>query len=118
MPMESRLRRSASLVLGLAGGGAITIQARVTGALKLELGDSALAAVVAFGSGLALMIVVNVATRAYRWGATRMVSGAVKGRYPAVCMFTGLLGAYAVFSQGASVDLIGVAVFSLVFNDG
>lgn len=47
-----------------------------------------------------------------------MVSGAVKGRYPAVCMFTGLLGAYAVFSQGASVDLIGVAVFSLVFNDG
>jgi hypothetical protein len=33
-------------------------------------------------------------------------------------MFTGLLGAYAVFSQGASVDLIGVAVFSLVFNDG
>jgi transporter family-2 protein len=33
-------------------------------------------------------------------------------------MFTGLLGAYAVFGQGASVDLIGVAIFSLVFLCG
>ncbi|HRO94843.1 DMT family transporter [Citricoccus sp.] len=110
--------RSASLILALAGGWAIAIQARVTGALKLELGDAALAAAVTFGSGLALMIGVNVATRANRQGVARMVSGGLKGRYPAVFMFSGLLGAYAVFGQGASVDLIGVAVFSLVFIGG
>jgi transporter family-2 protein len=110
--------KTSSLLLALAGGVAIAVQARVTGALKVQLGDAALAAAVTFCSGLVLMVFVNLATRTNRRGLVRMVSGAATGRFPAAFMLTGLLGAYAVFGQGATVDLIGVAIFSLVFIGG
>lgn len=110
--------QTASLLLALAGGLTIAVQARVTGALKVETGDSALAAAVTFGSGLVLMVGVCLATGRNRAAVVRMVTGARHGGFPPVFMFTGLLGAYAVFGQGATVDLIGVALFSLIFIGG
>lgn len=97
---------------------AIAIQARITGALKIQLDDSMLAAMVTFGSGLVLMLIVTMITPANRRALVRMLSGAITGRFPPVYLFTGLLGAFGVFSQGATVDLIGVALFSLVFIGG
>ncbi|MEW1979404.1 DMT family transporter [Citricoccus sp. NPDC079358] len=110
--------RTLSLLLALAGGVAIAVQARITGALRTELGDASLAATVTFGSGLVLMLLVNGLVRANRRGVVRLVRGAVTGRFPWVFAFSGLLGAFAVYGQAVTVDLVGVALFSLVFISG
>ncbi|VXB72353.1 DMT family transporter [Citricoccus sp. K5] len=110
--------RTLSLLLALAGGVAIAVQARITGALRTELGDASLAATVTFGSGLALMLLVNGLVRANRRGVVQLVRGAATGRFPWVFAFSGLLGAFAVYGQAVTVDLVGVALFSLVFISG
>ncbi|MFB9071740.1 DMT family transporter [Citricoccus parietis] len=110
--------RTLSLLLALAGGVAIAIQARITGALRAELGDASLAATVTFGSGLVLMLLVNGLVRANRRGVVELVRGAATGRFPWVFVFSGLLGAFAVYGQAVTVDLVGVALFSLVFISG
>lgn len=112
------MNRSLSLLLAVAGGVAIAVQARVTGALRAELGDATLAASVTFASGLALMLVVNGLVGANRRGVARLVRGAVAGRFPRVFVLSGLLGAFAVYGQAVTVDLVGVALFSLVFIGG
>lgn len=110
--------RTLSLLLALAGGVAIAVQARITGALRAELGDASLAATVTFGSGLVLMLLVNGLVRANRRGVVQLVRGAATGRFPWVFVFSGLLGAFAVYGQAVTVDLVGVALFSLVFISG
>ncbi|WP_313818204.1 DMT family transporter [Citricoccus sp.] len=110
--------RTLSLLLALAGGVAIAVQARITGALRAELGDASLAATVTFGSGLVLMLLVNGLVGANRRGVVRLVRGAATGRFPWVFVFSGLLGAFAVYGQAVTVDLVGVALFSLVFISG
>lgn len=112
------MSRALSLLLAVAGGVAIAVQARITGALRAELGDATLAASVTFGSGLVLMLLVNGLVPANRRGVVRMVRGAVRGRFPWIFVFSGLLGAFAVYGQAATVDLVGVALFSLVFIAG
>ncbi|GAA1679793.1 hypothetical protein GCM10010977_20020 [Citricoccus zhacaiensis] len=110
--------RTLSLLLALAGGVAIAVQARITGALRAELGDASLAATVTFGSGLVLMLLVNGLVRVNRRGVVQLVRGAATGRFPWVFVFSGLLGAFAVYGQAVTVDLVGVALFSLVFISG
>lgn len=110
--------RTASMMVALAGGIAISMQARITGSLKVALEESVLATAVAFCSGLVLMILVNLLTRRGRAAVGRMFTGAVTKRFPFVFIFTGLLGAYAVFGQSVTVDLLGVAVFSVTFVAG
>ncbi|MGW9549949.1 DMT family transporter [Citricoccus zhacaiensis] len=110
--------RTLSLLLALAGGVAIAVQARITGALRTELGDASLAATVTFGSGLVLMLLVNGLVGANRRGVVQLVRGAATGRFPWVFVFSGLLGAFAVYGQAVTVDLVGVALFSLVFISG
>lgn len=110
--------RGLSLLLAVAGGVAIAVQARITGALRIQLGDPVLAASVTFGSGLVLMLVVNGLVPANRRGVVRLVRGAVTGRFPWFFALSGLLGAFAVFGQAVTVDLVGVALFSLVFIGG
>ncbi|MGM7671347.1 DMT family transporter [Microbacterium sp. A93] len=112
------MNRTLSLLLALAGGVAIAVQARITGALRTELGDPTLAASVTFGSGLVLMLVVNGLIPANRRGVVRLVRGAMTGRFPWVFALSGLLGAFAVYGQAVTVDLVGVALFSLMFIGG
>lgn len=107
-----------SLLLAVAGGVAIAVQARITGALRAEVGDPLLAASVTFGSGLVLMLLVTAVTPVNRRAAAQFVRGAVTGRFPAVFAFSGLLGAFAVVGQAVTVDLVGVALFSLTFIAG
>ncbi|MEV4902768.1 DMT family transporter [Citricoccus sp. NPDC055426] len=112
------MSKALSLLLALAGGVAIAVQARITGALRTELGDPTLAASVTFGSGLVLMLVVNGLVPANRRGVVRLVRGAVTGRFPWFFALSGLLGAFAVYGQAVTVDLVGVALFSLMFIGG
>lgn len=112
------MNKTLSLLLALAGGVAIAVQARITGALRTELGDATLAASVTFGSGLVLMVLVNGLVPANRRGVARLVRGAVTGRFPWVFAFSGLLGAFAVYGQAVTVGLVGVALFSLTFIGG
>lgn len=115
---EGAVSRATSMLLALAGGVAISVQARITGSLKVQLQDSVLAAAVVFCSGLVLMILVNLTTRRGRSTVVRMFRGAATKKFPFVFLFTGLLGAYAVFGQSVTVDLLGVAVFSVTFVAG
>ena len=112
------MNKMVSILLACAGGAAIAVQARITGALRVQVGDGALAAAITFGTGLLLMLIVTLSTRANRKSLGELFTGVVQGRIPIFLLLSGLSGAYAVYGQGITVNLLGVAVFSLTFIAG
>lgn len=112
------MKRALSLLAAVAAGITMAVQARVTGALAVQTHSPLLAALVCFGAGLVFMAAVVAARRSTRQAAAR-VDGAVRGgglRW--WYLPTGLLGAYAVFGQAITVDVVGVVIYSLVFIMG
>src|SRR5690606_4783403 len=71
----STARRVWGAVLAVSAGMGMSVQARVNGQLSVELGDSALAAVVSFGGGLVLLLCWLAISRSMRAG-TRTALGA------------------------------------------
>lgn len=112
------MRKTLSLLFAVAGGIAISVQARITGALSIQLDDATLAAAVTFGSGLVLMILANALSRRNRAGVILLVQATMAGKFPWIFIFSGVLGAFAVYGQALTVEIVGVALFSLVFITG
>ncbi|TDN92178.1 transporter family-2 protein [Microbacterium sp. BK668] len=102
----------------LALGGAVlvgvltAVQARVNGSLGLALGDGFTAAVISFGSGLAILLVLCAVLPAGRAGLVRLVRG-VGRDIPYWMLIGGLAGALTVATQGLTVATIGVALFTV-----
>lgn len=103
----------------LALGGAVAIgvmtavQARINGQLGVRLGDGFVAAVISFGSGLAILIALSAVLPGGRAGFGRLVSGMRAHRVPWWMLAGGAAGALTVATQGLAVGLIGVSLFSV-----
>lgn len=108
----------ARLPAWLAIGGAVLVgvltatQARVNGSLGLALGDGFTAAVVSFGSGLVIIVVLCALLPSGRAGVRTLVRGAGRG-IPIWMLLGGLAGALTVATQGLTVATIGVALFTV-----
>ncbi|WP_457099298.1 DMT family transporter [Microbacterium sp. P5_E9] len=122
--MGSGTREIAHVPLWAALGGAgfigvlTAIQARINGQLGLRLGDGFVAAVISFGSGLALLVVLSAALPVGRSGVRNLVEG-VRGRtIPWWMLVGGAAGALTVATQGIVVGVIGVSLFTVGYVAG
>ena len=103
--------------IGLCGAGLIglltAVQARINGQLGARLGDGFAAAVISFGSGLVLLIVLSAVFRQGRRGFAALVAGTRERRIPVWMLCGGVAGALSVATQSLGVALIGVALFTV-----
>ncbi|MDL5350998.1 DMT family transporter [Microbacterium sp. zg-YB36] len=89
------------------------LQARVNGQLGVRLEDGLVAALVSFGSGLVILVVLSAALPAGRRGFARLASGVRERRIPFWMLCGGAAGALTVATQGLAVGIIGVSLFTV-----
>ncbi|NKX56774.1 DMT family transporter [Arthrobacter mobilis] len=112
-PVAAKLPLLLTLPLAVATGLAIPLQGRINGALGAELQDGLAAALVSFGSGLVMMVLLCLVLPQGRSGL-RALRPALRGDgLPRWYLFAGCLGAFMVFSQGLTVPLTGIALFTV-----
>ena len=104
-----------ALGLAFAVGALAAAQSRINGQLAIEVQDGLLAAVISFGSGLVLVLVIALALRGPRAALLRglpaqLRSGGLRWWH----LLGGLLGATFVAGQGLVVPLLGVALFTVL----
>ncbi|MFE1644377.1 DMT family transporter [Microbacterium sp. P01] len=108
----------------LAVAGAVLIgvltaaQARVNGQLGLRLGDGFVAAAISFGSGLVIVAVLSALLPEGRAGLQRLVAGVRARSIPSWMLAGGAAGAFTVATQGLTVGVIGVSLFTVGYVAG
>ncbi|WP_245233237.1 DMT family transporter [Microbacterium sp. dk485] len=119
MSEHARADRPRSIPLWLAVAAAVLVgvltalQARINGSLGEAIGDGYTAAVISFGSGLAVLLAVTAVLPSGRAGSLRLVRGIRSGAVPVWMLLGGLAGALTVATQGLTVATIGVALFTV-----
>ena len=105
----SRALRLAAVPLMLGAGALVAVQSQINGRLAQEIGSGmragVLAAVISFGSGLALLVLVTASTPRLRRQYAVFVDSVRDRRLVPVELIGGLLGATLVASQGLAVGL-------------
>jgi transporter family-2 protein len=106
----------------LVAGGAVAVQSQINGRLAGALGDGPRAgigaAVISFGTGLALLAVLTATSPAQRRQARALVTGLRSRGIRPIELIGGLMGAFLVSTQGLTVGTIGVALFSVALTAG
>ncbi|MFF2606071.1 DMT family transporter [Arthrobacter koreensis] len=113
MPQPARIPVSVGLPLALASGVAIPAQSRINGALGVALDDSLAAALVSFGTGLAVMILVTAVFPRGRAGFGQILPALRERRFPRIYILAGVIGAWFVLTQTLTIAVLGVAVFTV-----
>jgi transporter family-2 protein len=107
------------MALAFAVGALAAAQSRINGQLAIEVDDGLLAAVVSFGTGLVLVLVISLSLRGPREALRRGLAGAVRrGELKWWHLIGGALGATFVAGQGLVVPLLGVALFTVLAVTG
>jgi bacterial/archaeal transporter family-2 protein len=113
----SPARRTLGIGLAVLGGFGVALQSRINGELAHRLGDSLLAAVISFGSGLVLVATVVLVVPAGRRGVRLLRRAVGGGALPVWTCLGGLSGGYFVATQG-TVAALGLAVFTVAVISG
>ncbi|GIJ08772.1 DMT family transporter [Micromonospora andamanensis] len=117
-PTVSPGRRFGAVALAAVAGVAVATQSRINGELGVRLGDGVAAAVISFGSGLLLLLILVPATGAGRRGLATLRTAFRRGTLRPWQCLGGACGAFLVFTQGATVGTLGVAVFTVAIVAG
>lgn len=105
---------AATAVGGAVLVGVLTaVQARINGQLGVRIGDGLVAAVISFGSGLIILIVVSAVLPAGRRGVATLAHGMKDRTIPWWMVIGGAAGALTVATQGLAVGIIGVSLFTV-----
>lgn len=88
-------------------------QARINGQLGLRVDDGLVAAFISFGSGLVVVGAVSLALPAGRRGFARLSEGLRTHSIPPWMVLGGVAGAVTVATQGLTVGMIGVSLFTV-----
>ena len=107
----------AALLAALIGA-FIPLQSRINGELGSQLGDAVLGALLSFGGGLVVMVLVALLLPTVRRGVARLPGAVRRGELPPGYLLAGTIGAFLVLSQSAVVAVIGVAVFTVAVVAG
>jgi transporter family-2 protein len=101
------------VALAVLCGTGVALQTRINGQLGSDLGDGFIAAFISFASGLIIISVVLLFSRAGRRGM-RTVTAAIRAReIPWWHTAGGIGGGLFVLSQGLVVGLLGIALFTV-----
>ncbi|UIP59281.1 hypothetical protein DSM26151_21840 [Agromyces marinus] len=103
----------AAIALVVVSGALIAVQSRINGELSRRLDDFSVAAVVSFGSGLAILLVGLALWPEGRRGVGRMRDAVRTGRLAWWMLLGGAAGAWFVATQGIAVGVLGVALFTV-----
>lgn len=96
----------------------MALQSRINSALSERIHDSLAAATISFGSGLVLVAALVVGTAYGRRGAAAVRAALRDGTLrPWLCL-GGASGAFFVFTQGATVGPLGLAVYTVALIAG
>ena len=85
----------------------------MNGELGTALDDSVGAALVSFGVGLVVMIVVSAVLPRGRAGFAQILPAVRERRFPPVYLLAGVIGAWFVLTQTLTIAVLGVAVFTV-----
>ncbi len=107
------VKEVAGLVIAVIAGLGMAIQSRVNGELSTRLGDVVLAAVISFGTGLLLLLLLLACSSRMRSGLSHVVPALRAGLLRPWHFLGGLAGATYVLGQAGTVALIGVALFTV-----
>ncbi|RUL92822.1 DMT family transporter [Verrucosispora sp. FIM060022] len=111
-------RRVGAVALAAVAGMAVAVQSRINGELGVRLDDGLAAATISFGVGLLLLLVLVPATRSGRQGLSALRAALSTGTIRPWQCIGGACGALLVFTQGATVGTLGVAVFTVAVVAG
>ena len=100
-------------ILATISGVMIALQARANGELSQRLGNGVQAALISFGSGLAIIAVIALFSPAIKEGSRNLRGAVVRGEIPKWTLFAGALGGTFVGIQTHVVPVIGVAIYSV-----
>ncbi|GAB3143577.1 DMT family transporter [Micromonospora sonneratiae] len=117
-PGPSLSRRAFGVALAVLSGVAVAVQSRINGELGVRLGDGIAAAVVSFGVGLLVLLLVVPATPAGRRGLVALRAALRRGGLRPWQCLGGVCGAFLVATQGLTVGSLGVAVFTVAVVAG
>lgn len=110
---DSRVPMWVAIALTVVSGGLVALQSRVNGQLARALDDYSVAAVISFGSGLVLLLVLAAAWPGGRRGLVRLGVAFRAGAVPWWMLLGGVAGAWFVATQGIAVGVLGVALFTI-----
>lgn len=99
-------------------GGLTALQSRINGELSRSIGGGLEAAIVSFGSGLLILLVLTAVNPSIRAGLGRVTRAVRTGELAWWQILGGILGGFFVAVQAATVPLIGVAVFTVAVVAG
>lgn len=102
-----------TVALAAFAGALIALQSRANSELSVALGNSREAALVSFGTGLILLMVMAFVSPRLRAGLTAIRAALVDGRLPRWQSLAGMMGAAFVIVQAFAVPRMGVAIFSV-----
>ncbi|HEY0453368.1 DMT family transporter [Actinophytocola sp.] len=108
----------AGAALAAVGGVALAVQGRVNGQLGHLMNDGVFAALISFGIGTVLLVAAVSVTPSARAGLIRLRSSVRGGRLRPWQCLGGACGAFLVTSQGFTVSILGVAVFTVAVVAG
>jgi transporter family-2 protein len=114
----SRLPMWLAIVFALGCGALTAVQSRINGELARAIDDAYTAAVISFGSGLVILLVALAVWRPGRRGLSALSSGLRDRTLPWWMLLGGLAGAWFVLTQGFSVGVVGVALFTVAIVAG
>ncbi|MEV4488873.1 DMT family transporter [Micromonospora coxensis] len=117
-PTVPASRRITGVGLATASGVAVAVQSRINGELGVRLADGIAAAVVSFGLGLLVLLVLVPATPGGRRGLRELRAALGEGSLRPWQCLGGVCGAFLVATQGLTVGALGVAVFTVAVVAG
>ncbi|MBQ1038038.1 DMT family transporter [Micromonospora zamorensis] len=117
-PVLSAARRITGVALASISGVAVAVQSRINGELGERLADGFAAAVVSFGGGLVVLLVLVPLTPGGRRGLVALRGALARGALRPWQCLGGMCGAFLVASQGLTIGSLGVAVFTVAVVAG
>ncbi|MEV6372741.1 DMT family transporter [Micromonospora musae] len=115
MPATQRI---AGVGLATLSGVAVAVQSRINGELGVRLRDGFGAAVISFGIGLLVLLVLVPASPTGRRGLTALRTALRGGALRPWQCLGGVFGAFLVATQGLTIGTLGVAVFTVAVVAG